>query len=200
VRAEVPVAVTLHERLRSATRRLHLEAERALDVERSFASRSAYTGLLTTLYALHEAYERALATLDLSTVGIDLVIRRRAHWLADDLTSLDQKLPEPATLAHRPQSIEAGLGALYVLEGSNLGGLILLRTATQLPGITTTRGARFFSGYGERTQAMWNELVQTLNGVPAHGDAAARIEAAAAHTFREFIGAFAAREGVMPRP
>jgi hypothetical protein len=46
---------------------------------------------------------------------------------------------------------------------------------------------------------MWNELVQTLNGVPAHGDAAAQVEAAAAHTFREFIGAFAARERVVLR-
>lgn len=194
MRAEVPGPVTLHARLRSATSRLHIDAERALDVERSFASRSAYAGLLTTLYRVHEAYERALAALDLRAIGLDFAPRKRARWLADDLEALDQEIPEPCSLAHPPQSSEAALGALYVLEGSTQGGRILLRAALRLPDMTETRGARFFAGHGDRNATLWNEFLQALNSVPGRGDAAGLVESAAAHTFREFIGALRARE------
>jgi heme oxygenase len=179
----------LHERLRSVTRELHVDAERALDIKRRFASRSAYAGLLATLYGLHEAYERALAAFDLTEAGIDLTARKRAQWLAADLSAMGEKLPDQYVLAYPPQSSEAALGTLYVLEGSTQGGRILLNAALQVPGVTSTRGARFFAGHGARTTPYWLEFLRVLNAVPSDGPAAARVESAATSTFREYIAA-----------
>lgn len=70
--------------------------------------------------------EDALDAAGADTVVADWPERRRGPALRADLTALD--LPEPAPVAVPSLSSEAAiLGALYVLEGSRLGGAMLVR-------------------------------------------------------------------------
>ena len=69
------------------------------------------------------------------------------------------------------------LGAMYVLEGSTLGGRYIASHVGNVLGLVPGRGDRFFRGYEERTIPMWREFQQVLLAVPEEqGDAV--IEAA----------------------
>ena len=70
--------------------------------------------------------EDALDAAGAQSVIADWPERRRSEALRADLTALD--LPEPAPVAVPGLNSQAAiLGALYVLEGSRLGGAMLVR-------------------------------------------------------------------------
>ena len=56
-------------------------------------------------------------------------------------------------------------GALYVLEGSTLGGQIILKhlQKTMSPGF---KGSQYFSAYQYKTGSMWKSFLQQLNAMP----------------------------------
>jgi heme oxygenase len=55
------------------------------------------------------------------------------------------------------------LGAMYVIEGSTLGGRFLYGNANKVLGLTDTTGAAYFAGYGSQTGAKWKKFITTLN-------------------------------------
>ncbi|MBV5276299.1 biliverdin-producing heme oxygenase, partial [bacterium] len=50
------------------------------------------------------------------------------------------------------------IGTLYAIEGSALGGQVILRHLSENMGLSGAAGARFFSGYGHDTQLRWQEF------------------------------------------
>jgi heme oxygenase len=180
---------SVHERLARNTRARHRIAERALNVPLAFSSRENYATLLGRLWSVHDAYEERLAPLNWCSLGVDFASRRRAGWLAEDLMTLGALRPKPIGPLARITTIERALGCLYVLEGSSLGGQILLREALKLPGVSITHGARFLHGHGPQTRAMWSNFLRTLNTYEPSGDAAADIERGALEAFGDFSAA-----------
>jgi heme oxygenase len=75
-------------------------------------------------------------------------------------------------------------GAMYVIEGSALGGQTIAERVWRRHGIGPHGGASFFGGRGEQTAAMWREfrhkLVAEVGTAPA---AFAQAEAGAHATF-----------------
>jgi len=55
------------------------------------------------------------------------------------------------------------LGAMYVMEGSTMGGKIIARMIEGQAGISGPSGFSFFNGYGEETGRMWEEFKVFLN-------------------------------------
>lgn len=70
----------------------------------------------------------------------------------------------------------AAMGALYVLEGSTLGGRVIGRHIAALHGIEGD-GLAYYRGYGPNTGAMWAVFRARLGGLS--GDAAAEAAALA---------------------
>ncbi len=108
----------------------------------------AYRSLLSRLYGFHRPLE--LALLDAARKpGLRMDVPRRAHRLADDLGHLASLDGERAalSLAPCPQLDTTGhmLGALYVREGSTLGGKVLARGLVRLLG-EGTAGRSFLLG------------------------------------------------------
>lgn len=140
---------------------------------------------------MHRPIERALAGLALETVGIDFEARRKVGWLIADLVDLGHP---PAALeyladfgrAPSPATPEEAIGVLYVLEGSSLGGQVILRRLGPALGIGPLWAGRFFNGYGQATGAMWRTFVARLNAFGADPCAARVIEASALATFTAF--------------
>ena len=52
------------------------------------------------------------------------------------------------------------VGALYVIEGSTLGGKVIARQLAAHLGLNAAKGARFFHGHGAATEAHWGEFWQ----------------------------------------
>jgi heme oxygenase len=179
---------TLRARLRRDTAGLHDEAERRLDLPQRLSSRQSYCDYLLCLWRLHAGFETAMAALDWHVTGLHFAARRRAHLLLDDLRAMDAAPFPAAPPAIALGDIWHGVGVLYVLEGSTLGGQVILRAATAALGVDAAHGAGFLAGHGRQNGAMWKALTEALDRIdPAHHDA---IVDGASQTFAAFIKAF----------
>ena len=52
----------------------------------------------------------------------------------------------------------AAFGAMYVVEGSTLGGAMIARHAEWTLGLNADTGCAYFSSYGRDVGRMWNEF------------------------------------------
>jgi heme oxygenase (biliverdin-IX-beta and delta-forming) len=177
----------LRERLREETRDIHAALEDALDLLNPALSLDAYRRLLERFYGYYSRLEgemrRALAVDDspqasqAQTLAAD---RWKLSAIADDLKSLGatpaeiHQIPQPGD-SLRLDSAAAVAGAMYVVEGSTLGGAVLSRYFAQQWGLTRERGLAFFQFYGDRTGAMWQGYLEWLTSFedPADADRAA---------------------------
>ena len=153
------VQPTLHQSLREATRatheRLHLHPG-FLAVQNGTIAPHAYRALLSRLYGFHLPFEQSAAT------GAD-----RSGWLCDDLAVLGMSAEAIASLAlcdTLPRLDNGGrrLGALYVIEGSALGGLVLGKSLDGLLGFDGRQGRRFFFGHGRGAASAWSVFLAQL--------------------------------------
>ena len=175
---------TMRWRLREATNGAHERLhghEGFAAAARGDIAQADYVDLLARLYGFHRPFERAARAAG----AFDLAGRGRADMLAADLAALGVGAGGLPTCADVP--VAGGgpgwLGALYVVEGSTLGGVPIARALGQA---YPEDQRRFFLGYGERQGAMWRDLVarlETLAGDDAAADAAV---AAAQGTFALF--------------
>lgn len=160
--------ITLQRYLKKETWPLHAKTEKAFDLKHRIATPAGYRNALAALYRLHEASGRALDDLDWAGIEVDLDrSRQRLDWLRADLNYYQFDIgglpPTPAL----PLADEAeGLGCLYVIEGSMLGGEFINRAIQQRLGVTETTGGRFFGGFGENTDAAWSKFVEALDRHP----------------------------------
>lgn len=115
----------------------------------------------------------------------DVAARRSAALILDDLEAIGEDLQNMERCTSLPQidNLSQAFGALYVLEGSSLGGRIISRMMKNKEGLPLhTGGLRFFEGYGKETGEKWKAFLEALNGQP-EGEA---IVAAANQTFQSF--------------
>lgn len=158
--------------LRLRTDRQHEALHRhrlIVDSLRLTDDRSAYRALLTALFGIHDAFEIALAQ-----AGRRGAIRRlglppleRATLLAADLHTLDARLdtralgnlPRPPKLP-RVDDVASYLGALYVLDGSTLGGRAIASTQIRSdPG----RPVLFFRGRPAIDVPRWTACIAAID-------------------------------------
>lgn len=167
---------SLRHELRAATAdvhaRLHLHAGlAAIAAERIDVS--GYRQLLLRLYGFYLPFENA--------TGLEPV---RSGWLASDLAALaapEYRLATTAVCASLPHldSPQAVLGAMYVVEGSALGGHGLARQLSSLLGDATLSGRRFFASDGADIGRAWRAFVDRIDHV-ANRDRTIVIDAAIA--------------------
>jgi heme oxygenase len=162
------VGQTLQRYLKEATRPLHARTEKAFDLKRRIATLDGYRDGLVGLYRLHAAAGQALNNLDWRGVQVDLApSRQRLDWLRADLSYYLFNVADlaPAPLLSLEDEAE-GLGCLYVIEGSMLGGEFISRAIHQRLGVTKDTGGRFFAGFGTGTDAAWTAFVVGLDRHP----------------------------------
>jgi heme oxygenase len=185
--------------LRSRMRAATASAHERMHAHSGFAAAAAgeigsleYRQLLARLFGFHEPFE-VLARQAASTVGvgIDLEGRARTPSLLADLESLGLDQDAIARLPrwippHSFASEGSLIGALYVLEGSTLGGIQIARALKVRFGDETGEGRRFFLGRGNRQSAMWRDFVERLEALSERPEQAALAIVAAVSTFEQF--------------
>ncbi|WP_419729546.1 biliverdin-producing heme oxygenase [Lichenicola sp.] len=156
----------LRDRLRRETRPAHDALDQALDLIDRPIDLPGYTRLLARFHGFHRAIEPALAaTLPAAlTEG-----RSKLSALRHDLLTCGMREHEIAALSAiaglpaltgRPEA----MGALYVVEGSTLGGRLIGRHMQRNPAIPAD-ACHYFNVYGEGTGERWREICDALERV-----------------------------------
>lgn len=157
--------------LRTATRPDHARVDAAFG-HHDLATRTGYTAFLT-------AHARVLPAIEARLRPAELIPgwQGRAGALAEDLATLGTALPAPSPIAI-PSGEAARWGALYVLEGSRLGGAVLTKSVP----------AAFPRAFLAATHApgQWRALLARLDSLTLDRDATL---AGARATFAAFVTA-----------
>lgn len=174
----------LHARLRAATDPAHRALEAGLDWQARVATQAGYRDLLARLHGFHATWEQAIGA-QLADEPF-LAPRRRLVLLAADLGHLGLA-PAAVAALPRPEAVRlegpaAATGALYVLEGSTLGGQLIGRHIAGLHGFGET-GLTYYRAHGPRTGAMWSAFRARLEVFDDDPEAEATLTQAAVATF-----------------
>lgn len=181
-----PVAQTLKHQTEAA----HMELEAmVLPWLQSISSNTDYVQLLKGFYGYFKPLEDAVAPYITEAVLPDWEQRRKAYSILQDLAQLPGAYSELPLATHLPsiQSLPQALGAMYVMEGSTLGGkgiakMLVKNKSVNLKG----EQLQFFTGYGARTGTMWTTFVNVLNSFSGTDAEVARMVASANQTFSLF--------------
>jgi heme oxygenase len=173
----------MRQRLRAATHDIHerLHRQPALAaVQDGTIDRDAYRRLLARLYGFHIGFERAAR-----------IKPERSVWLERDLAALGIKPERLAALSlcrgfPTMALPEALLGALYVVEGSALGGVALARGLDGVLGVGVPDGRRFFTGHKSETGSAWRAYLARLSATAHTAEQQATIISTAIATFALF--------------
>lgn len=177
-----------NEQLKSITKEAHQELEKLVILQiKEIRSDAGYAVLLRNFYTYFGALEASITPFITNDVLPDFTERRKSANLKQDLADLGAGVSDIDTgtvaLPHIGNALEA-MGALYVMEGSTMGGGIIVKMLREKCNIN--RGLSFFSGYGDNTQAMWQKFTTALNShISAPGDDMTVINAAN-ETFKKF--------------
>ncbi len=150
-----------HQRLRSATHEAHLALEAALDAVTALSSPEGRRRLAPRYLDFHAAadalFERWLAAVP----GLDGVPRRRSGLVRAGLRDLGVQPAADGPAAPPLAGVPQALGFLYVVEGSTLGGRMILREVAARTG--DTAGLDFMDPYGSRTGEAWRGFLVVLD-------------------------------------
>lgn len=194
--------------LREQTRREHEATEAALPLTAPGLGVGTYKAALWAIFPIVEGWENWAADHAPEQVQPLLARRRRSYLLRQDLASFGMVVPAASvkdrpvawdTVVRGPAADETALsgeefnarflGALYVMEGSTLGGRFIARHVEAALGLEPGRGNAYFRGHGEATGALWRETTALIAAVPE--EYSDRVIAAAKRTFAAFGAALA---------
>ncbi|WP_207535484.1 biliverdin-producing heme oxygenase [Desertivirga arenae] len=138
---------------------------------KSIAVEADYIEILKKFYGyIKPLEERISKNLDINKVP-DYPERRKSDALELDLqyfnTTSDVSLCDDLPVV--TNTYEA-IGALYVLEGSTLGGTIISKMVSAKLGLSASEGLSFFYSYGSETMKMWEQFKIALNTRVAEED------------------------------
>jgi heme oxygenase (biliverdin-IX-beta and delta-forming) len=154
--------------LRAVTRPAHQALEGRLGVLDKHLGRDAYTSVLARFYGFWRGWQPQVTML-VQDEGL-LGPRRRLHLLEADLGALGlsgrmlEALPQCPLPALR-DALE-GLGSLYVMEGSTLGGRLIQQNIKRCLGNDGRASCSYFNGYGKKTGSMWLSFLARLDETP----------------------------------
>lgn len=185
--------------LRDATSGTHDRLDANNPISDAGIDLPAYDAILRRYLLAHRAVEVALEpwALLLDTAGVTLDERRKVPLLERDLALTASRLARPQGadvdhIAFDLNSFGAAWGALYVVEGSTLGGQHILRmlrgsSFVERHALSPEGGLSYFAGYGDRTGNMWRGFLRALGGAEtADPDSRDSIIEGARNTFALF--------------
>lgn len=177
---------TIAELLKAQTMTQHQETEKAMVLYlKAQTSPESYAHLLKSFHRFFGPLEQLISRhIDISKVP-DFKERRKASALLHDLEALGfENNLDTASGTELPDIYDhyTALGALYVFEGSTLGGshiVNMIRKRSEMPDNVFS----YFTGYGqEKTMQLWQKFVGYLNN-PVNEDHKEEIIRAANQTF-----------------
>ena len=173
-------------KLRVATRADHKAVEDSLPLMRPDLTRNGYITVLLRLHGIVAAWEE-IANESFSGPLKELAReRQRLSLLKRDLmffqATPDESLKPCLSGFHNSAEL---LGAMYVMEGSRLGGQLIAKHVEEILELDHGSGSSFFRGYGKSTREHWTEFINVLQ-VHVDDSGTEAVVAGAKKMFREF--------------
>lgn len=152
----------LNEQLKESTHPSHQALEKKMvSIIKKIRTRQDYINFLKVMYGYYAALEKRVQEY---VSEIEIGKRRKAERLLEDISYFESTTtPEVCNELPPINSHAEALGAMYVMEGSTMGGKIIARMIEGQAGINGPSGFSFFNGYGEDTGRMWEEFKAFLN-------------------------------------
>lgn len=150
--------------LRESTETIHLASEKKMvQTLKRVATEHGYARLLNWLYGFYAPLEELIRFHLTPETFPDMIRRSRAEFILWDIKELTAERLKPDICRQLPviDSYPRALGALYVLEGSTLGGRIISGMVIRQLG--SEKGLSFFNSYGAETDRMWQLFKDFLN-------------------------------------
>lgn len=154
------------ELLKTETRKYHDEIEQKLESNRlfdgSFTQENYYKMLLVN-HQFIKAYEEEILSY-LNEGDKDLLNKinfNKLSLIEKDLSELNLISNETGKINHLRNRAEA-LGALYVIEGSMLGGMVIAKQLKKYPELETA-AFNYFGHYGQDIGPIWKSFVAYMN-------------------------------------
>ena len=178
----------LIDKLRLATRPLHDELDQAMMPRiMQMQSINDYIDLLIAFYGFFKpVYDQIDSHLNQRYLP-DYNSRRKPAGILHNLQALGYKTTVEKISGNLPGitcNAEA-FGALYVMEGSTLGGLMITKMIAGKLHLTDEQ-LSFFAGYGKKTKERWHQFTGALDNVPVSENDEQKMIQAAAETFSLF--------------
>ena len=158
----------LIEKIRTATGNSHAQLEKKISrVIAGIKDKADYSNLLKAFYGYVKPVQASVYNYIDPWLLTDIEKRRSASLLISDLLEL-RNYEYPSVCREVPiiSTSQSAFGALYVLEGSTLGGKIIYQTISTK--LNSNEGLRFFAGYGPNTGMMWKKFLQCLDHPENH--------------------------------
>ena len=157
----------VHSRLKQATAQAHEDTEELAYIEQlrnGTITLAQYKHLIAANYQLFCHYEPLIASALPSTILEQLHWPEREKLAALKKEVQQWELPTSVNLPTRFTLTKAqAFGALYVLEGSTLGGNMIAKMIDKAGIIPTGKPMLFYGFYGDRTGIKWKQLLQILD-------------------------------------
>lgn len=156
--------------LKKITAAAHLSTEKSLiPALTRIRSNADYYQVLKTFYGFFAPLQQLTAQYISANDLFDIHERRTADKLLSDIKSIGyptndldicKKMPDIKNKAH-------AFGALYVAEGSTLGGAVICNMLLKNDHLSLTENnLRFFNAYGKDNAVKWETFISTLNLQP----------------------------------
>jgi heme oxygenase len=183
------ITINLLEQLKSETLSNHQQLEKHLIVKlKGMQNPDDYIRILQIFYAYFGALEDQINQF----IGVDQLQdyaeRRKTESIKNDILALNGIVPEKAAPGDLPEigNLLQAFGALYVIEGSTLGGQVISKMISKQLALDDNAGISFFKSYGEHTMPMWGKFKAVLEHHASSQHAADVITEAANETFGKF--------------
>ncbi|WP_294821067.1 biliverdin-producing heme oxygenase [uncultured Flavobacterium sp.] len=158
----------LLDNLRQATAQSHQDLE-SLPVSASImdphVTKQQYSAYLALMRDVVADTEENIFPL-IENIIHDLKQRTKTDLIGADLKALGAIVPDthlkPLTRNLKEISEGFALGIMYVVEGSSLGGRVILKNITTALGFDAENGAGYFAGYGGQTGSTWRLFLAAL--------------------------------------
>lgn len=187
-RARAVARRTILQRLKLETAAEHAAVEEATGVMAPDLDLQGYRAYLERTFAFYLVVEQQLRGLGVwEALNLPATDREKLPLLAEDLVLLGNVEPASIRACDTPPafaSTAAALGGAYVLEGSTLGGRVILHHIQRLFGPDVA--CAFLDGYGADTGEKWQSFRAALARFASSREVEDQIIAGAQETFRSF--------------
>ena len=179
--------MSFRQRIKAATQPYHDQTEQLPTRSVGEFTLDDYRDFLLTSWLFHRSLEPVLTDFWPESLKerLQWSDRRKTWRLEQDLAELEVDFRGIPPLPFNVATVPEALGAMYVSEGSTLGGMMMKKMWEDHPVIGQHSSFAFLGCYGKQTGSRWKSFVEVLEeGVPRPADEEAAI--ASAQTTFEF--------------
>lgn len=174
--------------LKAGTKQVHMGLEKKLVAQiKKIITIDDYVQLLKLMYGYYKPLQEKIS-IHLTPPGGDFFSLRTADCILHDLFDLQHTWNNHIPVCTRTPEVStpaSSLGALYVTEGSTLGGQIITKMIAKQLKLSSVKGFSFFNAYGPDTYKKWESFKRLLNH-PREENEKKEMMMAAIETFSTF--------------